>query len=207
MTRFDQWFSTVFLGAAAPMICSMILTLLLPLWLPSVSPGWLLLAGLVLGVILDCTLLRHLLVMAYVCSRYIIMALTLVYSAWFMLLLRGWPALNLLVPPAVAWVLGRRRRLNDQTREQLRASLTFFTPWILAVLAISFAGGITLAHNDAAFVSGMRRFFGVSAMEPWLVCFILGWLGAALLLAEYFLMRFVARKSYDHLFIAPISSL
>lgn len=205
MTRFDLWFSTLFLGAAAPILLSLLLAVLLPLIFPAIAPLVCSILGVALGVVLDFTLLRHNTVMAYVTRPFILALAAVFYAAWLLYMLDGCPLLNMLIGPALAWIIGRRCRLNDQSRGDLRAILRRVMPWMLLLLAAAFVVGIISAANGASYAQLLEPLFGPP--DGTLMIAALALMSLLLLALEYFLVRLVARKSYDHRFIAPSEDL
>lgn len=194
MTLTDRLVSRIVLGAAP------LLALLLVGWWGSLAIAgdgpwipWCAFGGIVLGAMLDATLLRRWTLSLFDLSMPALVGIALFYSIGIYGMFMGMPAINLLVGVVGGYVAGRRAVLHGESAdeassERRRASLV--STVLMALLCCSTAW---LALSDPYTAGGVRGMLGLaftpSRTQLWILS-ITG--GLALVAVEYVLTMLAA---------------
>jgi hypothetical protein len=187
VTGLDRSFSRLVLGAIVPVL------LMLVGWWGSLGIGgdgpwirWSALAGLVLGCLINATLLRRWTVSLYDLTVPALLGVAVFYSVMIYGVFMGFPVVNLLVGVAAGFVVGRRAVLGEKPgvaagRERRRAS-------VAAALLMAALCAVTawLALTDPYTAGDVRGMLGLSftpSVDQLRLLALLG--GVALVVTEY----------------------
>lgn len=199
MQSFDRLFAGITLGLIIP-----VGTMCLSWWgsyllgLGDTYVKWGTIAGLLVGLLLDMTVLRGLVHGFYSLPLAALLALYLSYSVGLLGFFMGVPVFNVLVGAAAGVYTGRKARIKGQNRQVLRGALkkTAVLATVVLLAVCSFSAFVALVDNStAANLQGMLHLgFGITRMMVWLLI-VLG--GLALLAGQLLLVYAVGKAAYN----------
>ena len=196
MNKFDKVFGGLILGFIIPVISMCIF------WWGSFLLGldiqfWVI-AGIVIGVVLDIMLLRKILSRFYYLSTFTLLILYLVYSIGIFGFFMGVPVFNIITGIISGVYVGRKTKITGQSidifKDEIRKAAKFSSVILLGICFCSAFIAVTDPYTGANLQGMLNLGFEVTNT---IICLVIIFGGAGLLLLQYLLLLKAGRIAYE----------
>jgi len=196
MNRLDKWISVLVLGLIAPV------ALMLLFWWGSVlligdsgAVPYLALGGVLIGAVLDFTLLRRFVFRLFDLSILKLFAIALFYSVMIYGFFMGFPVFNALVGIACAYVAARGGALQSADIQTMRQKARIVNGFSFILLLLICIGTAVLALREATIEAQVQHMLGFPFQITRGMIWAIILAGGALLLAcQYEISKWIFRR-------------
>ena len=196
MSKVDKSISVVILGLIAPVV------LLLTFWwgsipfVPDRIIPYFAISGLVLGVILDVTLLRKFIFTLFTLPLYALITIEIFYSIMIYGFFMGLPVANSFVGILGAYIIAKSCIFKRNSQAEAKKSIHYNIIVSAVILCILCIFSAILALNESSICSQIKGMlnlpFDVTIQMVWLII-IVG--GSLLITFQYYFSKLVSRKA------------